>query len=87
MSSGSGRFSVLAVLEERQRLIADEAGQRRALEQRLPGDTASIAASNRDARYHVRPDGHGPLRRAGSSGGASHASRPAAFTYAAMSAR
>ena len=27
-----------------------------------------MAASSLDARYHVRPDGQGPLRRAGSSG-------------------
>jgi len=30
-----------------------------------------MAARKREARYQVRPDGHGPLRRAGSSGGAS----------------
>ena len=35
----------------------------------------------------VRPDGQGPLLRAGSSGGASQAVRPAAFTYAAIMAR
>ena len=38
-----------------------------------------MAARSRDARYHVRPEGHGPLRRAGSSGGASQAPRPAAL--------
>ena len=47
---------------------------------RLPGDTDSIAARNLDARYQVRPDGQAPLLRTGSSGGASHASRPADLT-------
>ena len=68
MSSGSGRFRCLAGTRGRAtpgRRPGPPAPDPAAGD--CPGATASMAASSREARYHVRPDGHGPLRRAGSS--------------------